>query len=156
MLLSLLVLFSFEGFWRKMWHFRVLGANGGCFVGPGYLEIMTKKKRKMLTSSFSDLLCHPNVFFRKVHSKTKKMRGQPSLGHILLKSYNDFGFWANFDDVTPMTSVCDVTMTSRRRHTRHIWFFCNPWVPFSNPTKFHPQQIISRHFMARGPYAPPP
>ena len=96
-----------------MWHFRVLAANGGCFDGPGYLEKMTRKKRKMLTSSFSDLLYHPNVVFRKVLSKTNKMRGQPSPGHILLKSYNDFGFWANFDDVSSVTSLCDVTVTSQ-------------------------------------------
>ena len=155
-LLSLLVWFSFEDFWKKLWHFRVLAANGGCFDGPGYLEKMTKKKRKLLTSSFSDLLYHPNVVFRKVLSKTNKMRGQPSPGHILLKSYNDFGFWANFDDVSPVTSLCDVTVTSQWRHTRHIWIFCNPWVTFSNSTKFYLQQIISRHFQARGPYGPPP
>ena len=61
----------------------------------------------MLTS-FSDLLCHPNEVIRKVLSKTNKMRGQPSPGHILLTKYNDFGFWANLDDVSPVTSLCDV------------------------------------------------
>lgn len=69
MLLSLLVWFSFEGFWKKLWHFRVLAANGGCFDGPGYSEKMTRKEQKKLTSSFSYIFFHPNVVFRKVFRK---------------------------------------------------------------------------------------
>ena len=73
MLLSLLVWFSFEDFWKKLWHFRVLAANGGCFDGPGYLEKMTRKKNeKCWHHHFLTLYTIQMYFFEKYFQKLIK------------------------------------------------------------------------------------
>ena len=80
---------------------------------------VTKKNEKCWDHHFLTFYTTRMYFFEKYIQKLTTI----SWAYFVEKFLQGFGFRANFDDVFPVTSTCDVNVTSQWRHTKHIRIF---------------------------------